>query len=243
VALRLAIGRDGIGLELARPAQLECLTVTDLAATLPGVRFPVDVSGGVPRFRHRRGELQRLELEAGAHAVERWAAPRLRGIVGTRAPELWIGVRRAGALVCLAAPPDAEDGDDAALERPRAGPVLAFEVHALAEQDDLVLVVEQARGTNLPRPPMVMALACMQAVLGGIGAREGAAFVVRQQRGRRGARAAARGGGARAGGRWGALDVAGGRRRRVGAPRGAGSRGGGAGRGRRARARGIRAPS
>jgi tetratricopeptide (TPR) repeat protein len=177
VALRLAIGRSGIGLELARPARLECLTVTDLAAALPGVRFPVDVSGGVPRFRHRRGELQRLELEAGARAVERWAAPRLRGIVGTRTPEVWIGVRRAGALVCLAAPPDAEDeGADSA---PRSTPVLAFEVHALAEQDDLVLVVEQARGADLPRAATVAALACMEAILRGIGAREGATFIVR----------------------------------------------------------------
>jgi tetratricopeptide (TPR) repeat protein len=172
VALRLAIGREGIGIELARPARIDCVTVTDLAATLPGLRFPVDVSGGVPRFRHRRGELQRLELELGARAVERWAAPRLRGIVGTRVPDVWIGVRRAAAVVCVGSAAEAE-------EEPRAAPVLAFDVQALAEGDDLVLVVEQARGSDLPRTATALAVACLGALIGPIASREGAAFVVR----------------------------------------------------------------
>ena len=173
VALRLAIGREGIGLELARPARLGCLSVTDLSATLPGVRFPVDVSGGVPRFRHRRGELQRLEVELGARSLERWAAPRLRGLVGTRAPEVWVAVRRAAATVCVAATGDAED------ETPRATPVLAFELYALAEGDDLVLVVEQARGTDLPLAATALAVACVEALLRGTAARQGAAFFVK----------------------------------------------------------------
>jgi tetratricopeptide (TPR) repeat protein len=173
VALRLAIGREGIGLELARPARLGCLTVTDLSATLPGVRFPVDVSGGVPRFRHRRGELQRLEVEVGARSLERWAAPRLRGLVGTRAPEVWIAVARGSATVCVAATADAE------AETPRATPVLAFDVHALAEGDDLVLVVAQARGTDLPLAATALAVACLGSLLRAAAERQGAAFVVK----------------------------------------------------------------
>jgi hypothetical protein len=173
VALRLAIGREGIGLELARPARLGCLMVTDLSATLPGVRFPVDVSGGVPRFRHRRGELQRLEVEVGARSLERWAAPRLRGLVGTRSPEVWIAVGRASASVCIAAPTEAAE------ETPRATPVLAFDVHALAEGDALVLVVEQARGTDLPLAATALAVACLEGLLRGAAERQGAAFVVR----------------------------------------------------------------
>jgi hypothetical protein len=183
----LAIGREGIGLELARPARLGCLVVTDLSATLPGVRFPVDVSGGVPRFRHRRGELQRLEVELGARSLERWAAPRLRGLVGTRAPEVWIAVGRASATVCVAATADAEDGTSPASpergrnlsEAVRGGPVLAFDVHALAEGEDLVLVVEQARGTDLPRAATALAVACLEGLLRGMAERQGAAFVVR----------------------------------------------------------------
>jgi tetratricopeptide (TPR) repeat protein len=173
VALRLAIGREGIGLELARPARLGCLSVTDLSATLPGIRFPVDVSGGVPRFRHRRGELQRLEVELGARSLARWASPRLRGLVGIRGPEVWIAVRPAAATVCVAATTDPAE------ETARPAPVLAFEVHALAEAENLVLVVEQARGTDLPLAATALALACVEALLGDASAREGCAFVVR----------------------------------------------------------------
>jgi len=174
VALQLAIGREGIGLELARPARVGCLRVTDLAATLPGLRFPVDVSGGVPRFRHRRGELQRLEVELGARPLERYLAPRLRGVVGTRTPEVWVEVRRAGAALCVASTTEADE------DAPRVAPVVAFEVEALAEGEDVVLVVERARGVDLPAPATALAIACVEAVLGSSAERSGASFVVRR---------------------------------------------------------------
>ena len=69
VALRLAIGRDGIGLELASPVRLGCARITHLTAFFAGLHFPVDVSGGVARFRHRWSELQRLELEVSVRAL------------------------------------------------------------------------------------------------------------------------------------------------------------------------------
>jgi tetratricopeptide (TPR) repeat protein len=185
-ALRLAIGRDGVGLELARPARLGCITITELTATLPGIRFPVDVSGGVPRFRHRRGVLQTLQIEVGARALERWAAPRLRGLVGTRTPEVWIGVRPAGATVGVAALIDADDTASASLrvrpgglERASAEPIVAFDVEVVAQQDDLVLIVRGARGTALPAPATAIAIACAEAILGGVAKREGAMFVIR----------------------------------------------------------------
>jgi len=174
VALRLAIGRAGIGLELARPVKLGPLLITELAAALPGVRFPIDVSGGVPRFRHRRGELQRLEVELGARALERYAAPRLRGVVGIGSPDLWIGVERSAATVCVSCAPDPEG--DASAE----AAVLAFEVHALADGGDLVLVVSQARGSALPAPATAMAIGCVEALLGGLADRHGAVFILRR---------------------------------------------------------------
>jgi tetratricopeptide (TPR) repeat protein len=172
VALRLAIGRDGVGLELAQPVRLGCLRATDLSVALPAVRFPVDVSGGVARFRHRRGELRRLEVEIEARAVEPWAAPRLRGLVGPRSPQVWVGVRPAGALVCISAPPEPDETNTPSV------PVLAFDVHALAEGTDLVLVVHQARGADLPSTPTALAIACLEALLGRLATRQGAAFVV-----------------------------------------------------------------
>jgi cellulose synthase operon protein C len=173
LALRLSIGRAGVGLELARPARLGCLVVRELTTTLPGARFPVDVSGGVPRFRHRRGILQTLQIEVGGRALERWAAPRLRGVVGARAPEVWVGVHPGGASVCVAATVDPED--DGA-----SGPIVAFDVDALAEDSDVILVVKRARGTDLPAPATAMAIACADVVLAGLARREGAAFVIRR---------------------------------------------------------------
>jgi len=174
VALQLAIGREGIGLELARPARLGCLLVTELTATLPGLRFPIDVSGGVPRFRHRRGALTRIALELGARALERWAAPRLRGVVGTRTPEVWVGARRDGATMCIAAPAPVEGVDE--LAGRRVLPVLAFDVHLMTEEADLVLVVAGARGTGLPAPASALAIACVEALVGRAAERRGAVF-------------------------------------------------------------------
>ena len=176
IVLRLAIGRDGVGLELEHPAPLACARVTELTATLPGMRFPVDVSGGVPRFRHRWSALQTLQVEIDARALERWAAPRLRGIVGTRSPAVWVAVRPMGATVSIAAEAVA-DVDDASPAR--ATPVVAFDVDVLIEQADLVLVVKRARGADLPAPAAAVAIACAEAVLGNIAKRQGAAFFVR----------------------------------------------------------------
>ncbi len=165
VELRLAIGKDGLGIELGRPATLGCVEVTDIAVSLPGVRFPLDVSGGVSRFRHRRGELTRLGFEVGARALEKWAAHRLRGIVSTETPEVWVFVRRDAATVGVGSKaPD--------------GPVLAFEVTLDAEEDDLRLTVCGARGLGLPAPATALAIDALGALLKGRGTREGARFVL-----------------------------------------------------------------
>ncbi len=183
VALRLAIGRDGIGLELAEPVEMACLRVVELSTTLPGMRFPVDVSGGVTRFRHRRGDLQILRVEVAARDVEKWLAPRLRGLVGTRVPDVWIEVGRATSTVCVAALLDAEEREPSANVRgttSRDAPVLAFDVHAMAEGEDIALVVANARGAGLPGPASAIALACVESALGAIAERAGAIFTLRR---------------------------------------------------------------
>jgi tetratricopeptide (TPR) repeat protein len=179
VALQLAIGREGIGLELARPVHFGCLVVTELAAGLPGLRFPVDVSGGVPRFRHRRGELRHVQIELTARALERWVAPRLRGVVGWRAPEVWVGASKTGASICISAGP--APPEEAATAAP--APVLAFELCLLADGEDIVLVVERPRGSELPAPAAVLAIGCMEAALAGCRGRDeqsGAVFALRR---------------------------------------------------------------
>src|SRR5262245_40376149 len=64
--LRLALSRGALGIELDTPFVLGPVVVSELALSLAGIRFPVDLSGGVPRFRHRRGALQRLAIRAKA---------------------------------------------------------------------------------------------------------------------------------------------------------------------------------
>ena len=164
--LRLAIGRDGLGIELGRTARLGCVDVTEIAVALAGVRFPLDVSGGVARFRHRRGELKQLAIEVDARALERWAAPKLRGIVSTETPNVWIAVRRDAATVGLSGRDGAE------------GPVLAFEVTLDTHEDDVRLTIAHARGIGLPATPTALAIATLRAVLKDHAMREGARFVL-----------------------------------------------------------------
>ena len=174
VALQLAISKGGLGIELARPVLLECLHVTDIASALAGLRFPVDVTGGVSRFRHRRGELQRLQLELPVRNLETWLAPRLRGILGTRTPEVSVGSEAAAATICLF---DGARAEEEPLRRPT---VLAFELHVLPENDDLAFVIDGARGSELPGPATALAIACVETAFAGAAHRDGAMFVLRR---------------------------------------------------------------
>jgi hypothetical protein len=135
------------------------------------MRFPVDVSGGVARFRHRRGLLKRVVLEVRARDAERWAEAQLAGILGARAARVWIGARPEGATVCVALRGETRGAA-------RGEPVLAFEVELLAENEDLLIVVRDARGLDLPCSAMGGALACAQALLGSVATRSGAVFKI-----------------------------------------------------------------
>jgi len=160
IELQLAIAKTGIGLELAVPAQIGCIRVAEVAASLPDLRFPIDVSGGVARFRHRRGKLDRLVLELSRVSVESWAAPRLRGLLGVGAPTVTLLVRRGGATVGVV---------DAARST-----VLAFELELDSEGDALALTLHDARGTGLSGPATALAIRAVDAVAGALGERAGA---------------------------------------------------------------------
>lgn len=169
VELRLAIAKDGLGLELARPARLACALVTELSVRLPGARFPIDVSGGVSRFRHKRGTLERVVLELRARDLEAWASPRLRGLLSPHAPRVWVALRGASAIVCVSDVADVLDAE----AKPR---VVAFDVLFESRADEVRLVVANARGVGLPRPATAIAIGAVDALLGGLAARRGALF-------------------------------------------------------------------
>ncbi len=161
-SLRLAVSRGLLGIELDAPWALGPLRVTELQAGLLGVRFPVDLTGGVARFRHRRGALARLVLEVPTAELAAWAAPRLRGILGETVPELVIAPIEGGVLVGIR----------------HGAAALAFDVIIAPLDGDLRLLPERARGVGLGAPPQVLAMRALGAVVGPMGRAVGSAILL-----------------------------------------------------------------
>ncbi|HEY8079811.1 MAG TPA: hypothetical protein VIF62_37025, partial [Labilithrix sp.] len=167
VGLRLAIGRDGLGIELARRAAIECLDVVELVVRLPHVRFPFDVTGGVAKFRHKRGELERVAVELDARRLAKWAEPKLRGLIGATACSVAVTPRAFGATIGVLG----RDGERVC--------ALAFEIALVPVSEDVVVVVHGARGAGaLPDVPTTLAIRATAGLVGDAARREGARFVV-----------------------------------------------------------------
>ena len=160
--LRLAVSRGLLGIELDAPWSVGPLRVTELQAGLPGVRFPVDLTGGVARFRHRRGELTKLCLEIHVTELVAWAAPRLRGILGDAVPELVFAPIDGGLLVGIR----------------RGSMALAFDAIVAPLDGDLRVLPERARGIGLGAPPHVLAMRALGALVGPLGSAIGSAILV-----------------------------------------------------------------
>ncbi len=158
--LRLAATRGTLGLELDEPFVVRPLRIVALSLTFPNIRFPIDLSGGVTRFRHRRGALARLVVELAPSDVAAWAAPRLRGLLRDATPDLWVAAIEGGLAVGIA------DGEAA----------LAFDVLAVPSGDALTLVTERARGIGLGAPPQALAMRALAAALRGVATIEGGAL-------------------------------------------------------------------
>jgi tetratricopeptide (TPR) repeat protein len=158
--LRLAAARGALGLELDAPFGMRPLRLTGLSIVFPNIRFPIDLTGGVTRFRHRRGVLARLELDVAPTDLAAWAAPRLRGLLGSGTPDVWLSAIEGGLAVGLA------DGEAA----------LAFDVLVLPSGAGLTFVPERARGIGLGAPPQALALRALAAALGSHARVDGGGF-------------------------------------------------------------------
>ncbi|WP_437631264.1 tetratricopeptide repeat protein [Sorangium sp. So ce854] len=151
--LRLAVSKGALAIELGEPFAIGPLRVTELVVRLAGIRFPVDLSGGVARFRHRRGQLARIAVEAQGADLAGWAAPRLRGFFGEGTPQLLVAPVEDGALVAL------RSGEAA----------LAFDVAVAPAERALRLLPERARGVGLDAPPHALALRALSLIAGAHG--------------------------------------------------------------------------
>lgn len=156
--LQLAIARDGVGLELSREVPFGPVTLTHARSRLIGVGFPLDVSGGVERFRHRRTTLEAVSLAIEHAAVERWLCTLSEGLVA-RGP--------AEARIAWVAPPDAGIGDtqwareeavvwsssNVRIELASEGAMVAFDLAFAAVGSGLSALAHRVRAIGAPRPP------------------------------------------------------------------------------------------
>ncbi|HEX6275565.1 MAG TPA: hypothetical protein VFZ53_21135, partial [Polyangiaceae bacterium] len=156
VPLRLTVARGALGLELYEPLELGPFTVETLSLLLPNLKFPVDLSGGVARFRHRRGDLEHLGLSLAFDRLAKLVLPRLKDVVpDVRRVVVW--GRSSGLGIGVA-------GTSAAL---------AFDLLWAPSAGDARLVVSRARGVGLGAPALGHALRALDATLDGVAERRG----------------------------------------------------------------------
>jgi tetratricopeptide (TPR) repeat protein len=156
VPLRLTVTRGVLGLELYEPVEVGPLTVGALALLLPNLKFPVDLSGGVARFRHRRGDLERVELALPFDALTRFMAPRLKSVLKDVNRTLVWG-RSAGVGLGVAG----------------GGAALAFDLLWVPTHGDARLAIARARGVGLTGPALGHAIRAVDSLLGELGTRRG----------------------------------------------------------------------
>lgn len=161
-ALRLALSRGLLALELDSPYRVGPIGVEALRVVLPGIQFPVDLTGGVARFRHRRGALVSLEVEVDLAAVEARSARRVGAVVGHERPVVTLGVAESHLTVGILA------GEAA----------LAFDLVLAPLERDLRLLPENARALGLGGAPQVLATRALLAATAGAGVLVGGAVVI-----------------------------------------------------------------
>jgi hypothetical protein len=150
------VAGGALGIESYEPLALDPLVVDDLAWTLPTLRFPIDLSGGVDAFRHHRGELTRLGLRASFEKLEAYARPKLREALGraSQPPQIW--PLEAGVGVGIV-------GDLGAL---------AFDLIWAPSARDARWVIANARGTGSVRVALAHALRVAETLFAGVAERQ-----------------------------------------------------------------------
>lgn len=154
-SLQLAVTRKGVGLELTAPGVGALMRVDRLEISLRSLRFPVDLSGGVERFRHRRGQLVSLSLAFPRDALERAARIRLSGIFAE--PRVTLLPEPTGIFFGIAAEAWA----------------LAAHLRWAPDGEGPRFVLEGARASGLSMPAHEGAMLALSAMVQGVGERSG----------------------------------------------------------------------
>ncbi len=155
--LRLTVARGSLGMELYEPIGLGPFEITGLALTLPGLKFPLDLSGGVTQFRHRRGMLQHLRFKTSTESLAALVAPHAVRVLGELERPVSVWFRPTG--ICLGV-----------VSGSRA---LAFDVLWAPEGQRARAVVTNARGAGLGAPALGFALRILDGALAGVATRRG----------------------------------------------------------------------
>jgi hypothetical protein len=150
IPLRLTVTRGALGLELYEALSIGPLEVRRLAVTLPNLKYPVDLSGGVRLFRHRRGKLEHLGARIGLDSLARWLHPRVKASLGglVRPVSVWrvadgLGIGLVGELGAV-----------------------AFDVLWAPARDTARLVVSRARGADIEGTALAVALQTLDTAVG-----------------------------------------------------------------------------
>jgi tetratricopeptide (TPR) repeat protein len=157
VPLRLTASRGVLGLELYEAVELGPLTVTELALTLPGLKFPIDLSGGIPKFRHRRGVLELVRLRVEFSKLEGWMSRKVTPVLGALVRPLAVWGTETGLGVGLV----------------QAGRALAFDLYWAPARDEARFVVANARGVGWDVPAIAVALRLLGGTAAKLGERRG----------------------------------------------------------------------
>nr|PZN24827.1 MAG: hypothetical protein DIU78_11445 [Pseudomonadota bacterium] len=160
--MRLSATRGALGFELYEPVDIGPLTIAALELSLPGLKFPIDLSGGVPKFRHRRGDLEHARVRLDLDRGERWLVP----IAAELFPE---GSRR---VTLFPVPGGLGVG---VLGTGRA---VAFDLLWVPAQADARFVVANARGVGFDVPALGAALRMLDTAAGKLGLRRGRVITV-----------------------------------------------------------------
>ena len=163
VPLRLTVTRGVLGIELYEPIEIGPLDVTALSVTLPNLRFPLDLSGGVPRFRHRRGDLEHAGIVCSFTRLASFFERRCGDVFGALVRPVLIFGRPQGIGVGLVA----------------EGRALAFDLLWVPDERHARFVVSNARGAGLPGAALGFALRALDGVFKGLGTRRGRVISIR----------------------------------------------------------------